>query len=60
MEILKKLHDFAIICAYILAVVGITGNLLHFGQPFFAVVGLIIDGLAFPYAKACFKDLLEA
>lgn len=56
-ETLKKFYDFAVCIIAVFATVGCAGW-LFFERHIPAAIGVILLGaMAFPYVKACFKDL---
>lgn len=53
-----KFYDFAVLCAYVLGVIGGAGNLFYYHLPLFGVTTILLGAMAFPYVKERFKDLL--
>jgi hypothetical protein len=56
---MKKIYDFFVVILAVYAVKGGAGW-LFFERHIPAAIGVILLGaMAFPYVKACFKDLLQ-
>ena len=53
-----KFYDFAVLCAYVLGVVGGTAYLFYDGHALFGVTTLLLGAMAFPYVQERCKDLL--
>lgn len=57
-DILIKIGYFAIIAAFVLAVIGSTGYLFYIHQPLFAIASLVVDVIALPTVIEVFKKLI--
>ena len=55
---MNKFFDFAVLCVYVLGVVGGSCNLFYNHLPLFGVTTLLLGAMAFPYVRDRFKDLM--
>ena len=56
---MKGIYHFLCCCAYVVGGIGGFGLSLYHKEPVIAASVAALAAMAFPYAKKCFKDLLN-
>lgn len=59
MSKLKKIYDFIVLILAVYAVIAGAGWLFYERHIVTAIGVLLLGAMAFPYVKACFKDMTE-